>query len=223
MILKKRFPFKKLYFLLVAILLTLIPLTFTGINIYCAESSENEIELELKDTIEEQLGSLDLSALNKFFDEYCQDKIGIFGETSLIEKIKKIINGEFSENASSVLNSLLNVAFEEVLAFLPLISSIIAIAVLGSLLVELKGSSRSLADIVHFVCFGLIIIIIMGSAGKMISLCGVVLGSMQTQMEIMFPLLLTLLTAIGGTVSVAVYQPAVALLTSSVTTIFSSV
>ena len=108
MILKKRFPLKKLYFLLVAILLTLIPLTFTGINIYCAESSENEIELELKDTIEEQLGSLDLSALNKFFDEYCQDKIGIFGETSLIEKIRKIINGEFSENASSVLNSLLN-------------------------------------------------------------------------------------------------------------------
>ena len=42
-------------------------------------------------------------------------------------------------------------------------------------------------------------------------------------MEVVFPLLLTIMTAIGGTMSVSIYQPAVALLSSAIMHIFTSV
>ena len=45
----------------------------------------------------------------------------------------------------------------------------------------------------------------------------------KTQMEVVFPILLTLMTAIGETASVAVYQPAVAFLSSFIMQIFASV
>lgn len=214
---------KRVYLCIIAIVLLLVPLSFNGTSVYYAETEEEQtLEEQLDETIKEQLDSLDLSNLNKYFEQFCKEN-NIFEGSSLYDKIQQIINGEFSYNANSVISAVGNVFLEEILDFLPLISSIIAITVLGSLLIELKGSSHSMANIIHIVCFGVVIVLIMGAVVKMISLTSGTITSLQTQMEILFPILLTILTAIGGTVSVAVYQPAVAMLTTVVSTIFTSV
>lgn len=217
--------FKRIYVLVIALVMALIPLTFSTVNVFCAEetSQEQTAQEELETTVDEQLESLDISKLNDFFENFCDDQLGIWGQTSLIEKLQAIINGDFGSDTGTVLSVIANVLLSEVISFLPLISSIIAIAVLASLLTELKGSNKSVGDIIHFVCFGVIIIIIMSAAVKMISLTSFVIGLIQSQMEIVFPILLTLLTALGGTVSVAVYQPAVVVLTTIVTKIFSDI
>lgn len=217
--------FKKIYCLIIALILALIPLTFSVTDIFCAEetSTEQTAQEELETTVDEQLDNLDISKLNEFFENFCDDQLGIWGQTSLIEKLQALINGDFGSDTSTILSALAGVLLSEVLSFLPLISSIIAIAVLASLLTELKGTNKSVGDIIHFVCFGVIIIIIMSAAVKMISLTSLAIGLIQSQMEIIFPILLTLLTALGGTVSVAVYQPAVVVLTTIVTKIFSDI
>lgn len=217
--------FKRIYVLVIALVMALIPLTFSTVDVFCAEETTQEqtAQEELETTVDEQLESLDISKLNEFFENFCDDQLGIWGQTSLIEKLQAIINGDFGSDTGTVLSVIANVLLSEVISFLPLISSIIAIAVLASLLTELKGSNKSVGDIIHFVCFGVIIIIIMSAAVKMISLTSFVIGLIQSQMEIVFPILLTLLTALGGTVSVAVYQPAVVVLTTIVTKIFSDI
>lgn len=211
--------FKKIYALIIAILLTLIPITFSEIDVYCDEGNSASIEQQLEETLDEQIQALDLGALNQFFVDFCDDQLGIWGTSSLLEKIQQIINGDFNDN-SSFFVAIGKVILKEITSFLPLIASIIAIAILGSLLSELNEKNNSINNIVHFVCFGVIVTIILSHAVNMITLTSFVLESTNTQMEIVFPILLTLLTAIGGTVSVAVFQPAVALLTTVITKIF---
>lgn len=215
---------KKIYALVVAILLAILPLTLsTGVNVYADNGSGQTASEEFDETINEQLENLDLSGLNNFFENYCDDKLGFFQGGSILDKISAIINGDFGADSQTVLSGIANIFLEEIVSFLPLVSSIIAIAVLASLITELKSTNKSVGDIVHFVCFGVIIVLIMSAVTKMIALASSALTLLDTQMEIMFPILLTLLTAIGGTVSVAVYQPAVAVLTSIVTKIFAGV
>lgn len=215
---------KKIYALVVAILLAILPLTLsTGANVYADNGSGQTASEEFDETINEQLENLDLSGLNNFFENYCDDKLGFFEGGSILDKISAIINGDFGADSQTVLSGIANIFLEEIVSFLPLVSSIIAIAVLASLITELKSTNKSIGDIVHFVCFGVIIMLIMSAVTKMIALASSALTLLDTQMEIMFPILLTLLTAIGGTVSVAVYQPAVAVLTSIVTKIFAGV
>ena len=216
---------KKIYALVVALVLAIIPLTFAPpTSVYASDGGgQSTTEEEFEETINQQLENLDLSGLKAFFDNYCDDQLGIFQGETILSKIQKIIEGDFGADTTSVLSGIANVFLEEIVSFLPLVSSIIAIAVLASLLTELKGSNKSIADIVHFVCFGVVVIIVMSAVVKMIGLTQSVLVMLDTQMEVVFPLLLTLLTATGGTVSAAVYQPAVAILTSVVSKIFSLV
>lgn len=215
---------KKIYALVVALILAVLPLTMSPTTVY-ADTGGGQVttQEELENTIDEQLANLDLSGLKAFFETYCDDKLGVFQGESVLSKIQKIIEGDFGADTTSVLSGIANVFLSEIVSFLPLVSSIIAIAVLASLLTELKGANKSVGDIVHFVCFGVVVIIIMSAVVKMISLTESVLVMLDCQMEVVFPLLLTLLTATGGTVSAAVYQPAVAVLTSVVSKIFSMV
>ena len=216
--------FKKIYALVVALVLAILPLTLSsGVAVYADDGGSQTTAEEFDETINEQLENLDLSGLNNFFENYCDDKLGIFQGQSILDKISAIINGNFGADTQTVLGGIANIFLEEIVSFLPLISSIIAIAVLSSLITELKSTNKSIGDIVHFVCFGVVIVLIMSAVTKMIALASSTLTLLDAQMEIMFPLLLTLLTAVGGTVSVAVYQPAVAVLTSIVTKIFAGV
>ena len=186
------------------------------------EQLEN-LEKELQENINSQIADLDLTALENYLNSLTDQERELFGGSNIIQKLEQIVSGEFSDDTSSLWQALLNLIFDELLAILPFIASIIAIAVLAGLLADLKGNSQSIGDIIHFVCYGVIIVIIATAGIQMISLTSNTLTLIVTQIEIIFPLLLTLLTALGGTVSVAVYQPAVVALTAVVTKIFTAV
>ena len=69
----------------------------------------------------------------------------------------------------------------------------------------------------------MIIVLVMMGVVNLIKVTSGSIQSIKGQMEIVFPILLTLMTAIGGSASVAVYQPAVAFLSSFIMQIFVSV
>jgi stage III sporulation protein AE len=110
---------------------------------------------------------------------------------------------------------------DNVLSIIPVLSLVCAVAILAGLLGQIrpKTANKSLGDIIHFVCFGLIVLIIFGSVSQLVILVKSTLLSLQTQMEIGFPILLTLMASIGATVSVGLYQPSVAILTGFMLTL----
>lgn len=195
--------------------------------VVCAEGEgdKNEIEAELNETIGYQLDSLDFGEIEKIVAGLSSSETEIFGSTSFASKIGKVISGEFASGQSSVFGAIVNLIFDDILQFVPLLASIIVIAIICGFVSNLRSenNSKSIGDIIHFVCYGVIIILVMSGVVRLIKTASGSIQSIKTQMEVVFPILLTLMTAIGATASVAVYQPAVAFLSSFVMQVLSSV
>lgn len=193
--------------------------------VYADNEKIEEVEIELTKNIISQLQSLDLSEIEQLIDNLTQTQTEVFGQSSFISKVEDIVNGEFKVGQKSVFSSIINLIFDDILKFIPLLASIIVVSILCSFVSSLRGesNSKSVGDIIHFVCYSVVIILIMSGVINLITMTSNTLNLLKMQMEIIFPILLTVMTAIGGIASVAVYQPAVALLTGFIMQIFTSI
>lgn len=189
-----------------------------------SESTDEDYSEELEEEINEQLEDLDFSSLEDILNALTNGQINIFGGTSFVEKLQKLISGEFDNN-QSLWSSIISIFFENLLGLFPIVSLIIAIALIGSMLQGLKpsNSGKSISNIIHFVTYGIIVVLVLSIVVKMVGLTTNTVQTIKAQMDAIFPILLTFLTAIGGTVSTSVYQPAMALLTGTIMNLFTYV
>ena len=187
-----------------------------------ADAADESLEDQIEDSVEDQLGDLDLGQLEDILNN-SQNADDLFGGQSFIEKLASIINGDFAEDSTSVWEAILNLIFVNLLSFLPIIATVIAVAILGGMIQNLKPNlnGKSIGSVIHFVTYGVVVILIFTIVMKMITITTDTIGSIKAQMDAIFPILLTMLTAVGGTVSVSVYQPAMALLASVIINIFT--
>lgn len=218
---------KVLILILMAFVCTTISFNFSfhkNERVFCGDGSSNELETIIGESVNSQLSDLDFSDLQQFVDSMTAEESNIFGNTSFIEKIKALINGEYSDNQNSIWQSLINFIFDNILNIIPVVFLVIAIGVSFSLVSASRPQSKnkSLGDIIHFVCYGAIIVILITSTTSMITLTSNTIQSIKTQIDIVMPILLTVMTAIGGTMSVSVYQPAVAVLSGTIIAIFTN-
>lgn len=188
------------------------------------KSNEESIEKELSGNVISQLESLDFSALDYYLNEI-NNNYNFTNSTNVSDVVKLITSGEYFNNYSNVFSGVLNILFANVKNVLPVLFLIIGVAIIGSILNSLKSSnvSSGVNDIIHFVCYAVVVLLLVANITKIISLTNNTLNSMSGQMEIIFPILLTLLTAVGGITSVGIYKPVVAVLTQGVGFIFSKV
>ena len=216
----------KIILVLITLLLLVLSLTLPSTATYAEESQtiEEDLEEELGQEIDNQLGNLDLSSLEDILNSLTDGELAIFGSNSFIGKLQDLINGNF-EDGTSLWSALLNLFFENILSLLPIISIIIAVALLGSMIQGLKpaNNGKSISNIIHFVTYGVIVVLVLSITVKMVTLTTNTMQSMKSQMDAIFPLLLTLLTAVGGTTSTSVYQPAMAMLSGLIMNLFTYV
>ena len=211
---------KKLF---VLIGLCLVVLMMFGAKMTCFAEEDKTIEEEIGEEVSGQIDDLDMSALENILKSIKDDDFNFFGSSSFRGVVEKIINGEYSNDASSIFSALINLVFEDVLEFLPILTTIVAVGILCGFISALKSgvSGKSVGDIVQFVCFSVIVVLVVKVVASMVSLTTSTLLMVQSQMEAIFPILLTLITALGGTVSVSLFQPTIALLTSGIIAIFT--
>ncbi len=212
-------------FLLLSPAIILISSATTNQPVLAASAAEDEsLEDQLDDSVNDQLGDLDFSELEDILNNSDQGQ-DLFGGMSFFDKIVAIISGEFGEDSTSVWQALLNLIFDNLLAFLPIIATVIAVSILGGMIQNLKPnlSGKSIGSVIHFVTYGVVIILIFTIVMRMVSVTTNTISSIKAQMDAVFPILLTMLTAVGGSVSVSVYQPAMALLSSLIINVFTMV
>lgn len=187
-------------------------------------SSYEDVEEEIEGEIDKQLEGLDFSSLDDILNAFSEGQLDMFGGSNFAEKLIKLLSGEF-DNGKGIWNSIFSIFFENILGLLPIISLIIGISLLGSMLQGLKPTTngKSISNVIHFVTYGIIVVLVLSIVVKMVSLTSFTINSLKQQMTSIFPILLTLLTAIGGSVSASVYQPAMALLTSTIVSIMSNI
>lgn len=193
-------------------------------NSYAISYASEITEQNLDEAINDELEKINFSDVEKIIDSLGENEKEFFGEKSFIDKIYIILSGDLSNNFSSIWSLLASIFFDNILSLFPLIATIIAISILGGMIGNLNtpSNNKSMTNIVHFVIYGIIVIMLSTVIIKMVSLTSNTISSIKNQVDVVFPVLLTLLTALGGAASVSAYQPAIAMFSGVILEIFSN-
>ena len=194
-------------------------------GIYAAGESNDEIFDKLDQSVDEQLGMLDLSGLDKILEELGLEDGGLFENKTFTEKVQSILDGEFAEDTQGFLQAFLKLIFDGIIKLLPVLSGIAVVAILCGIITNMKSGfiSQATGEIVFFACFALVIVLTLSCAAGLIESAENAVRLLKKQMNLAFPLLLTLMAGVGGVVSAKAYQPAVALLSGGVAEIVANV
>lgn len=210
----------KIVFALTLLLIVIFVPFFKITTVGAVEELSNDT---LADSIDDQLKEIDLSDFDKIISNMSSVEKEIFSSNSFLDKVKDVLSGKTELNFSNISSAFFSLLSGYIVSILPLFCAILGIGILSSIITQTSYSKdKTIADIIHFVCYGIIITLVFSSTAKVIIITSQTISSLREQMEIGFPILLTLMTAIGSSVSVGVYQPVVAILSGSLMTIFSN-
>lgn len=200
-------------------------------TIYCASqkqfyfsSAEENIENELKDNISNQLGDLDFKELELIIDKLDDSTKKYLNNKSFLEIVKSFINSENSSLFSNFFSYAISILFENITSLIPSFSIIIAIAIIYSLIGHVSSEkSKSISNLIHIVCFCSIAIVVFNIVFSLMDGVSSTIASIENQMEVIFPVVLTLITSIGSVVTATSFQPILAVLSVAITKLFTLV
>ena len=219
---KKQKRLRRIFLALLGLVL-LAALLFAGRGSASARaySHEEQAALDaLEDAVEEMLQSLDTKELQKYLASLSE-----FKGVSLKDKILSVITGDFALDYSSLFQSVVGLVWKEGQAMLPAFAVILAVAILCGILNSAKNGflQSTTSDIIHFVGYLSVGAVVLASLIGVLNAGFSAISGMKKQMEIVYPILLTLMAASGGTVSVGVYRPAVAFMSGAISELFTTV
>ena len=190
---------------------------------FCVDNTTIEISEDLNDSIIEELNEIDFSALNGVIQEFQDNNTNIFSIDNIKSKVYSIISGENAVTYSSFFASIFSIFVELIVKYLPMLSLIVAIGVLSNLLngIKSKFNEKSTSGLIHFVCFLAVVVLTVGMVSSISKISISSVNSMVSQMNAIFPILLTLMIGIGATASAGVFQPIVAIISTYVADFFT--
>ena len=184
-----------------------------------------DITDDLSQEVETQIGDLEDDKFDEILKNLGDREKQIFQNEGFFEKIKKIISGQVSYDFVDLINIVLSLFLDNFSGIIPILAIICAVAIMSSLLLQLRGKAlnKPLGDIIHFCTFAVIIVAVLTSVLEIVKLTSNTLSLLKSQMEICFPILLTLMAGLGAGTSVGIYQPMIAILSGAVMHLFTSV
>ena len=208
---------KYLLFLFVGVLLFFVP---PNIVVYAQESTD--IEQELGNAVDDTLEDIEFGDLDGLVDDL-NDKSNLFGNLSFKEKITGLIKGEYELNYTNLLSCVISLFFDNVTNILPIVLSLVGLAVLSVIIGNFRTNTSGVNTIVTFACYSAAIIVVSSVFYNVIDITSTVLNNLSSQIDVLMPILMSLLVAIGNNVLVSIYKPIVAILSSGVAYVFSKI
>lgn len=186
-----------------------------------ALTAEEEAAIEqLQEEVQKLLEALDTEELEAYLATLPQ-----YEGSDLKGMLASIVTGDFSLDYSSLWQSVLALVWEEGKVMLPAFAVILAVTLLCGILNSAKNGflKSTMTDIIHFAAYLSVGAVLLSVLISVLQAGFSAIGSMQRQMQIIYPILLTLMAASGGAVSAGIYRPAVAFLSSAVCEMFTAV
>ena len=209
-----------LLIVLFASVLLLLCFWGTPVTASAYTSEEQEALDRLEEEVEELLGALDTDELQAYLDSFDE-----YRGKDVKEMLASLVTGDFALKYDSLFEAVLGLVWEEGRAMLPAFAVILAVAVLCGILNSAKNGflQGTMSDIIHFVAYVSVGAVILAVLTSVLQTGFSAIAQMQKQMQIVCPILLTLMAASGGTVSAGVFRPAVAFLSSGICELFTAV
>ncbi len=203
-------------------LLSVILFVFGGQNVIAhAYTAEEEAAIEkVENYVNDLLQNLDTEELQKYLDSLSQ-----FKGVNVKEKLMSVITGDFALDYSSLWESVLALVWEEGKIMIPAFAVILAVALLCGILNSVKSGfmNTTMTDIINFVGYVAVGTVVLACLIGVLEAGFAAIAGMKRQMEIVFPILLTLMAASGGAVSAGVFRPAVAFMSGAITELFTAI
>lgn len=189
-------------------------------NIKCAMAESGQsgeiTEDEIKNEVFNQIDELDFGE----FEDFYENEISVFlNETTLTEKIKEMISTGETISVSEIISIALGGVTDNITNVLKLVSLIVVIVGFGSFSSLLEGLSKNrsgISSIVNFFVLSIILALVASIIADFVNDTCFLLMQMKRVMEMIFPVLLSLLVTVGGSSSSRVLQPAVVILTGTI-------
>ncbi len=205
---------KKLQLSLIFIAIIFFCFSFSNTLIAKAEDSQ-----PLDNSLEESLNELDLSELENYLNSFDWENT-----ENIKDRLIRYVKGE-ALDYTGIFSQIIEVFFKEVVELLPAFSCITAIALLCGILSSLQVGvmDKTVTKTVYLIAFISALIPVIGIINECYLSARESLNNMQRQMEVTFPILLTLLAASGGISSVAICKPSLAFLSTTMIRIISDI
>lgn len=198
------------------IVIAIIFLSFSFFDYVVAKAEDSQT---LENSLEEILNELDLSELENYLNSFD------FENTENIQdRLMRYVKGE-TLDYTGIFSQIIEVFFKEVVELFPSFSCITAIALLCGILSSLQvgAMDKTVTKTVYIIAFISSLIPVIGIINECYLSAKESLDRMQRQMEVTFPILLTLLAVSGGVSSVAICKPSLAFLSTTMIRIISDI
>lgn len=209
---------RNFYLILFISLCSLILLFAGGVRVHTASAESQEKTNNLNETIEEQIGTLNLEELQKYVDS-----LGNFSNKSVAERLMEYIQSG-AVNYDGIWRQIGTVLFAKVTEILPAFACIAAITLLSGLISTLKSGSNAntVSDMIFLITYAAALIPLLVVLTECFQSSMSCISAMQTQMQLVFPLMLTLMSASGGMLTAAVCRPAVGFFATNIVSVIYS-
>jgi stage III sporulation protein AE len=192
---------------------------------YAASQEVSNMTESLEGLVTDQLNDLDTNNWEPFL-KYLQDQgTDLFGGESAKDIIRDLITGQFSFTWENILDNLSRSFFKEFRLNLLLMAKIIVLAVVCSIFKNMNDSfnNPSVGEIGYFACYSIVMILIIQSLITILAVGRTGIEQMSGFMQVLLPVLLALLTAMGSFATSSLMQPAVGVLVGLVSTILKNI
>lgn len=173
-----------------------------------------ELQDDILNEAGDQLDELNMLEFEKFSDGILLD---VFDEDSR-GLIEKLMRGEFS-GIDEVFGYFIELLNKNLTFVVPICASIIIICVLYNTVGGFLTENSSIKKVVHYALSSALILLILKNVYDLISISRETIGAMVGFMNLVFPLLITLMTVSSGGASGGIFSPIMVILSSSVSNI----
>lgn len=159
----------------------------------------------------QQESSLNLFSVQQYIDQLDKEVKGSVPELNFREMVTKLAKGDIHWKPAEILTNLFRQLFKEVVANIDLLGKLVMLAVICAVLQNLMSSfeKSSAAQLANSVTYLVLITIAIGSFSLAVNAGREVVNIMVVFMQALTPVLLTLLVAVGGIASAAIFSPVI--------------
>lgn len=180
--------------------------------------------ISIADTEDEVINSqMDSFNISNFIDEANKYSNDVLKDIDIQELLNNAIKGEVDTN--QLLKNIFPLLGTEIKEALKVMGSILIIVLIHSVLKSISDNlnNKSVAQITYYVQYILIATVIMTNFSSIITLSKEAVGNMISFIQLLFPLLMTLMLASGSVVSVNLVQPIILFIINLISNIFQSI
>lgn len=193
------------------VLLIIILLILVFPNLCFAENVDQDKKGITDHFLKEQLDSLNMKELELVLEDIARGNEDLYPEINIKEIIVNMVKGKETFNIATIKSGIRTMFFKEISNNLALISQILIITIACSILTNIQGEFEkdTVSQLAHYVCYIILSMLIINSFMMALDLGKKTVDQMVNLMQVILPILLTLLTAVGGPSTRLLFHPIV--------------